>query len=385
MIYRTIMALSMLALSAQGQAAPLEDFGETNFSQLQSRFKAITDGTGATVRITQLGDSHTAGDYLSDTLRKRMQSRFGNAGIGWIAPINIPGQRNARVQAKNSGFTLQNSRKTTAAFPIGGFIAHAQGAGSQIRVSVRQQDSSRPWKVRFWLRTPQGGTATLIASDSLGAHEITTREQGTQWQAQEQVLYTPFTLSSGNRPTAELGGMELMTMYPGVIVDSIGSNGAQLTIWNRWNRDWPHQLTAMNSDLVILAYGINEAYDDNLDLKSYQDNLQASINKVRSALPKASILLIGTQDSARTRGRTSNECTPGRPVQLSAVKQVQQQVAQSNHLLFWDWEQAMGGRCSMPRWKQQQLARPDLVHFTAAGYEKLGNDLFDSLMQKLGL
>ena len=39
----------------------------------------------------------------------------------------------------------------------------------------------------------------------------------------------------------------------------------------------------------------------------------------------------------------------------------------------------------MKRWQAQQLARPDLVHFSQQGYAKLADDLFDNLMTRLSL
>jgi lysophospholipase L1-like esterase len=61
------------------------------------------------------------------------------------------------------------------------------------------------------------------------------------------------------------------------------------------------------------------------------------------------------------------------------VQRIQKEVASQRKTLFWDWQQAMGGHCSMKRWIGRGLGRGDGVHFTAAGYAQLGDDLYQGL------
>lgn len=381
---RISAALAGLLASAAALAAPVQDFGEVNLARLASRLKAISTAVQP-VRITQLGDSHTAGDYLTGTLRERFQAKFGDAGAGWTPPMAVPGQRHALVIERSEGWTLVNSRKDgDPDFPLGGYIAQAQRPGATISVLPRNPLDGL-WRARFRVRAAQDGASALEVDDGHGSRKLNPPEPGKGWQLVEQKLYFPFVVRASALPAVELGGIELERLAPGVVLDSIGSNGAQLSIWQRWGKNWSAQLAERNSDLVILAYGVNEAFDDRLDLIEYQLNLQAAINTIRRDLPQAAILMLGAQDAARKRGAVSKECSPGRPLQLAAVKRIQQKVARDSHVLYWDWEQAMGGPCSMKRWQAQQLARPDMVHFSQQGYAKLANDLFDNLMARLSL
>ena len=381
---RISAALAGLLASAAALATPVQDFGEVNLARLASRLKAISTAVQP-VRITQLGDSHTAGDYLTGTLRERFQAKFGDAGAGWTPPMAVPGQRHALVIERSEGWTLVNSRKDgDPDFPLGGYIAQAQRPGATISVLPRNPLDGL-WRARFRVRAAQDGASALEVDDGHGSRKLNPPEPGKGWQLVEQKLYFPFVVRASALPAVELGGIELERLAPGVVLDSIGSNGAQLSIWQRWGKNWSAQLAERNSDLVILAYGVNEAFDDRLDLIEYQLNLQAAINTIRRDLPQAAILMLGAQDAARKRGAVSKECSPGRPLQLAAVKRIQQKVARDSHVLYWDWEQAMGGPCSMKRWQAQQLARPDMVHFSQQGYAKLANDLFDNLMARLSL
>jgi lysophospholipase L1-like esterase len=106
---------------------------------------------------------------------------------------------------------------------------------------------------------------------------------------------------------------------------------------------------------------------------------------LRAAAPDAAILLIGAPNSAKKKGAGENVgCRYRLPAGLKTVQNIQQDVAISEHLLFWSWESAMGGRCSMQRFVDSNppLGRPDYIHFTEEGYARGGNAFFEALMQK---
>ncbi|SUX29927.1 SGNH/GDSL hydrolase family protein [Chromobacterium vaccinii] len=371
------------ALAAQAQAAPVQDFGEPNLARLAARFSLQGDAQPP-VRVVQFGDSHTAADYFSGELRARLQARYGDAGIGWLPPVNVPGQRNALAYMRSEGWALRNSRRDTDPdFPLGGFVGVAQRPGASIAVRPRAEDKGL-WRVRIWLRQSADGQG-LTVNDGSGPRRAQA-SAGAGWQRVEMKLKLPFTLRADSLPAPEVGGYELEKLAPGVVLDTVGSNGAELALWRSWGGAWGRQLAAREADLVILAYGTNEAFDPKLDLDEYRATLQGAVSLVRSQLPQAAILLLGAPDSARSKGgAVSRECAAGpqRPLMLSAVQQTQRQLARDNHLLYWDWQQAMGGPCSMRAWRQQQLGRPDMVHFTGPGYVRLGDDLYEGLSQRL--
>ncbi|AXE30424.1 hypothetical protein DK842_11255 [Chromobacterium phragmitis] len=381
-ISRVSLWLAAAVLGVQAQAAPVQDFGDPNVARLAARFSLQGDAQPP-VRIIQFGDSHTAADYFSGELRARLQARYGDAGIGWLPPLNVPGQRNALAYVRSDGWALRNSRRDIDPdFPLGGFVAVAQRPGASITVKPRTEDNGL-WRVRVWLR--QSADNQMLTVDDGNGLRRAQVSAGGGWQRVEAKLKLPFTLRAESLPAPDIGGYELEKLAPGVVVDTVGSNGAQLSLWRSWGAAWGRQLAARDADLVILAYGTNEAFDAKLDLDEYKATLQGAISLVRSQLPQAAILMLGAPDSARRKGgAVSRECAgPQRPLLLSAVQQTQRQLARDNHLLYWDWQQAMGGPCSMRIWLQQQLGRPDMVHFTAPGYTRLGDDLYEGLSQRL--
>ena len=63
----------------------LTNYGDPNLSRLAHRLR----DPSARVHIVQIGDSHTAADFFSGTLRDKFQARYGNAGIGFVPPSII--------------------------------------------------------------------------------------------------------------------------------------------------------------------------------------------------------------------------------------------------------------------------------------------------------
>ncbi|HEZ3760221.1 TPA: GDSL family lipase, partial [Neisseria meningitidis] len=68
-----------------------------------------------------------------------------------------------------------------------------------------------------------------------------------------------------------------------------------------------------------------------------------------------------------------------RPVRLTEVQQMQRRVARQGQTMFWSWQNAMGGICSMKNWLNQGWAAKDGVHFSAKGYRRAAEMLADSL------
>ena len=104
---------------------------------------------------------------------------------------------------------------------------------------------------------------------------------------------------------------------------------------------------------------------------------QITSAKSKTPCPNAGILILGAPESLKTAyGSCGN-----RPVLLSEVQQMQQRVARDEKIMFWSWQDAMGGACSMKSWMAQGLAAKDGVHFSAQGYETAADKLADSLIR----
>ncbi|HGM2050200.1 TPA: GDSL family lipase, partial [Neisseria gonorrhoeae] len=106
----------------------LTDYGNAAASPWMKKLRSVAQGSGETFRILQIGDSHTAGDFFTDALRKRLQKTWGDGGIGWVYPANVKGQRMAAVRHSGNWQSF-TSRNNTGDFPLGGILAQTGSGG----------------------------------------------------------------------------------------------------------------------------------------------------------------------------------------------------------------------------------------------------------------
>ena len=128
-------------------------------------------------------------------------------------------------------------------------------------------------------------------------------------------------------------------------------------------------------DLIVLAYGTNEVTDQDWTVTSYSQMLIGTINRLRTAAPDASFLIVGPPDRSVPSAEGWSSVR-----RMSALLEAQRRAALSTNAAFWSGYDAMGGAGSMNQWVSGGLARYDHVHFTAAGYTKLAGLFYRDLM-----
>lgn len=337
----------------------------------------------AGVSIVQLGDSHTAADLFSGELRRLLQQRYGDGGIGLVPASSVPGIRNDRViiASERQQWELVSARnQQSSQFPLGGYLSRPTVANASVTLQARDPDAQR---YRISALYQASDNSTLVAN---GSQRRMLPASNGQWRFSPAFtnLGLPVRLGVEGSQGVVLGGWYIQGQKnTGVTYSSLGINGARLEVVNKWQPGWQESLKTLRPDLVILAYGTNEAFDDTLDLSLYQSQLDATLTGLRQALPRAAILLVGPPDSIKQR--KARTCAARQPQPLAAVIRIQRQAAQKHKALFWDWQGYMGGPCSIAAWQASGLARPDLVHLTAEGYRKSAAGLYQFLKGSLQL
>ncbi|PVZ86338.1 hypothetical protein C9426_15980 [Serratia sp. S1B] len=355
-----------------GSHNDLTNFGEPNFNRFAQRLRDPT----ARVHIVQMGDSHTAADFFSGALRDKFQARYGDAGIGLVPPSNIVGQRTANfifTEPKKQWSFLTSRKDNAPNFPLGGFIVSPRTGHSSLMMKERNA-SVNQYNMQVLYQSNYPASLT-VQSNNVGMLNL---QPSSGWRFSDPVpVVFPATITTNQQTSLNIGGWLITRDHPGVMLSSVGINGATITMMDKWAPQWVNTLADTTPDMVILAYGTNEAFNETLDLELYRQQLTAIVGKIRQTIPNAVILLVGPGDSIKHKD--ASDCRSQQPANLRNVIKIQQSVAKSEGLLYWDWQQYMGGDCAMNNWAQNGLARPDKVHFTSIGYERSAKALYKAL------
>jgi lysophospholipase L1-like esterase len=153
---------------------------------------------------------------------------------------------------------------------------------------------------------------------------------------------------------------------PGVVLDTLGINGARLTTPLAWDdAAWVAELSRRPPALVVVEYGTNESGDLTINPARYVANLQKLLARVHDAAPACDCLVLAPTDRADTEERT--------PLVRDALREA----ARASTCMFWDTYEVMGGKGSITAWHAETPPRagPDGVHLHARGYRELGEKL----------
>lgn len=338
------------------------------------------------VRITQLGDSHTAADWQTGPVRRQLQERFGNGGRGFV-PIGRPwpawSQEGVLTGTAGSWTTAMNhpaSRQPTGdgIFGLSGFALTTKQPGAAW-VTVMTASSRAEL---HYLEQPGGGSFDFVI-DGVRQARISTRAE------QKQTAFHVAELSEPGRHRVEvrsLGdgdvrffGLALDRAQHGLVFDALGINGARVATalsWNDalWGEDLHHRAPA----LVILAYGSNDAVDVQTSPDAFEAELTELLQRIARSVPTASCLVLGPTD----RAVRSSDKTWTTPPRLLEFVTRERHAAEAAGCAFYDQMKAMGGEGSMARWATglHPRGQQDRMHLTREGYAEVGGAFVSDLV-----
>jgi lysophospholipase L1-like esterase len=343
---------------------------------------ALSPGSDGVTRVLHYGDSVITSDYVSGTLRRKLQSRFGDAGHGFI--LAAKGWEwyfhNDVTLYGTEGWTANRITGPLAKdgiYGLGGVVFHATPGASATFGPAASGDFGR--KVSrydlYYLEHPLGGELEWKVS---GGKPETLSTKGEVIVSRVKSIEVPdgdakLVVRSLGKGDNKVFGVALERRVPGVTYDALGALGARAKLWESMNAEhWGEQFALRKPALVIIQFGTNESEDGSVNAAEYQKTLSALVDKVKAATPLSAILVAAPLDRAvRTGGELKSDRT------LVKIVGLQQQVARDKGVAFWNSWQAMGGEGAMGRWlnAKPQLCSGDLTHPTPAGAEVLG-DLF---------
>ncbi len=357
------------------------------------------------VTILHLGDQHIAADRITAELRAQFQGRFGDAGRGLMAPgvFRVAG---ARIERKGDWRVASSAAGDAGPFGLTGVrLSGRNGATLQIAMP-------RPFdyaEITF-ATGPKTGEA-YVAVDGKG-DTVSTRTETETWQR--------IKINAGGRTLAvraegaeavRLLSWRVVRKAAGVRYVNLGVPGARIETPTAWKAEFVgSDLEHLSPDLIVLGYGTNAAFDDSVEPQDYAQAAESLIARLRAAVPRASVLVLGPPDVARLPAHASRENTDAcrsltveeranydkllqaesprlarwhPPPKLRAVRRALRFAATRQGALFWDWSEEMGGACSIHAWVHETppLAAPDHRNFTVEGARQSARLLFRVVMQ----
>jgi lysophospholipase L1-like esterase len=375
--------------SGRGEAPPLPEGVLDVPEGALERFLAALDraqrGEGV-ARVTHFGDSPVTGDLITGEVRGHLQRAFGDAGHGYLLPgrpWEWYGHLGVAVDGK--GWTVR-SPMLGQRVPKGGLAAVAFSTTGKATTRVTCARWVRTAAVELhYLVQPGGGTLRVSVSDQAPV-EVSTRAEEeapalATIEVEDDASHDVRVETAGDGPVT-LYGLVLERRAPGVVYDALGANGA--AIFHLAAQDgahWARALQLRRPDLVVLAYGTNEAGYYATPGAKYVETYRAVLARVRQALPEASVLVMAPMDRGERRETGEIGSLPSLPRLVAA----QRRAAREAGCAFFDTFAAMGGEGAAGRWLQSspQLMTSDLTHPTRRGSDRLARLLVRALVEQL--
>jgi lysophospholipase L1-like esterase len=337
-----------------------------------------------TIRILQFGDSHTAADIFTGAVRAALQAHFGDGGLGFQYPGHpFAGYHLAgSSRSQTSGWYTEGNHFLSLGdgdLGLGGISIATSRPGESISLGT----TCTTFQLEY-LRQPQGGRLSFT-DNGIPISEIDTASPPNDPSSGAGTFTyacTPgehaFTLTTLDRAPVRLLG--LVTEQPGVTYECLGINGAVAPLMLRWNQQiFADYLRQRDPNLIVLAYGTNEAAQSATYNEDYLQKFTQLIDNLHTYAPQAAILVLGPYDRATRIGR-------GRHALWSTwygtqrIIADQEQVCRTHHCTFYNEQSRMGGPGSMIHWAAAGLAQPDRTHLTGTGYRELAQALYADLL-----
>lgn len=368
--------------------------------KFHAALRALADGNRDRVRIAFYGASSVAADRYTGYLRHYLQHRFGDAGPGFVAlvplwrwhrhdAVRVDASKHWRIE-----HAQRKEGKLDGRYGLLGASAHTTNKRAKATLTG-DKDASDVSSVELWyLEQPDGGSAKV----EVMGKSLTLKTKGPEPKAGVLPVdgITEGRASISIRPKGDgevrLFGAVLERDGPGVVLDALGIGGTRAANMLLWDEPtWRDGIVRRDPALWVLAYGANEAVDEDEPIETYRSNLEGVVARLSAAAPEASCLMLAPVDFMQPDVEPLEDGSLPKPepdtpwierTRCSEIIEVQREVAAAAGCGFFDAKAMMGGNGSMHAWANAEpaLAKQDHLHFTPLGYLYLGQVLADALM-----
>ena len=369
--------------------------------------------------ILQIGDSHTSADFLTGELRRRLQSRYGRGGPGYITAgkPHIGVRTSSLKVTASAGWSYKSLQRPDARpgeFWLAGYSAIATAAGETMSFASERAMIFDTIEVEA-VAQPGGGEIEVKLDGKIEA------VQDLSAKRIEPIIirFLPgraptervreISITTTKAGTANVASVAIYNSRSGVTYNSVGYVGATAGLVNKFDQKlFTSALQRIDPHIVVLAFGTNEAGNEALDIAVYGRSYQRVIDRIKEVLPAAVIVVVSPPDFNELPSQCRNgkaaeatcrrpaspdtvgangingaaECAWRTPAKLQQVRDVQREIAQRHGLMYWNWASIMPRECGAHAWftASPQLMAKDHVHFTIEGYKKSADQFLNTLI-----
>ncbi len=355
---------------------------------LHGLFKALeeVEDNNDFIRILHYGDSQIEMDRITNYVREELQVRFGGIGPGLQPPLQVIPSMSVRQSTSGdfrryASWGSNDMRAKHNRYGIMLNLTEFSGNGSvSFSPANLAYDLSKNYNtVRILAENNNALTLSLSYNNKNNVKPTTIKPEGKaklyEWTLDS--LTSKITINFNASATTEIYAIGL-DGQKGVAVDNMPMRGCSGTIFTRSDSAlFSNSYELMKVKMIIFQFGGNmmPSVSGEKSAASYGERFFENLKHIKDTRPDISIIVIGPSDmSKRINGEW--QTYPHLELVRDALKKATFDIGAA----YWDMYEIMGGKNSMPTWKEKGLAGGDYIHFTNKGAKKVSEMFFDAIL-----
>lgn len=344
----------------------------SDWSEAAARFDAARKGERL-FSIVYLGDSHVQADVNVAAMRGDMSAYAPLAGRGLIIPFKLAATNQPLDYTWRTTAPYVTSKLMKQPWPVEmpftGVGLHPEAHSYSLDISCDSPFS----RLRFLHRGPAPAVKGISSEndepvdyrcDSLG---ISLPDR-----------YNALRLDIEGGAATVIGGIELMADSVGLVIHSIGNNGATYSSYGLID-GFGSQLARLSPDIIVVDLGTNEAFGSK-SADSIENDIDNLVSTLKRHNADAVIVLVSPASCYKKvyrryknkKGRWRRTSSKVENAKVCTVADVISRYAKRNNIAFYDRYALAGGAGAAKGMQEAGLLGRDGVHFTRAGYTLWG-------------
>ena len=351
---------------------------DTLQSALQNTNKKLlqlANGENVKVRIAWFGDSQIEGDLITKDVRELLQNYFNKKnGVGFVPLTSVCGdfRQTAKVSIEGA-LEAENFKQMNANSKL--YLSGYSYFGSNFEVQFSDKVAKSAEQIsQKWLLFGKGDSITIIKNGDTtkfaarqSFNKILLSESASSW--------AKLKIESNKTP---IYGISCEPKY-GVVVDNFSFRGVVGENLNKISNALLAEINAKQKyDLVVFQYGVNLLFKpDETNFDYYERMIEPAIRKLKLHFKDSDFLLLSCSDRAFKYDGNWQTASG-----IDALIKLQSKLAYKNNMAFYNLYESIGGNGTIVKWADStyQMANKDYIHFNSRGARKVGNLLFNALI-----